>query len=146
MCKSCSSTQIMPKIVLFSGKIYTAGTNFTRPPVVTVATNLNSVVEGLDFVMLMKFSGQITRPQLMDIVTTVFPKYDLLKYIYIFHVFQVWSRRSHQQYFQSVRHRELWQSRASGASPGLLHVYEGFRCILKYFFMPIYFSCVWKVD
>ena len=39
------------------------------------------------FVMLMKFSGQITRPQLMDIVTTVFPKYDLLKYIYILHVF-----------------------------------------------------------
>ena len=32
----------MLKIALFSGKIYTAGTNFTRPPVVTVATNLNS--------------------------------------------------------------------------------------------------------
>ena len=45
------------------------------------------LVEGLDFVMLMKFSGQITRPQLMDIVTTVFPKYDLLKYIRILHVF-----------------------------------------------------------
>ena len=43
MCKSCSSTQIMPEIALFSGKIYTAGTNFTRPPVVTVATNLNSL-------------------------------------------------------------------------------------------------------
>ena len=28
----------MRKIALFSGKIYTAGTNFTRPPVVTVAT------------------------------------------------------------------------------------------------------------
>ena len=27
---------------MFSGEIYTAGTNFTRPPVVTVATNLNS--------------------------------------------------------------------------------------------------------
>ena len=33
----------MREIALFSGKIYTAGTNFTRPPVVTVATNLNSV-------------------------------------------------------------------------------------------------------
>ena len=32
----------MQEIALFSGKIYTAGTNFTRPPVVTVATNLNS--------------------------------------------------------------------------------------------------------
>ena len=32
----------MREIALFSGKIYTAGTNFTRPPVVTVATNLNS--------------------------------------------------------------------------------------------------------
>ena len=28
--------------MLFSGKIYTPETNFTRPPVVTVATNLNS--------------------------------------------------------------------------------------------------------
>ena len=34
----------MREIALFSGKIYTAGTNFTRPPVVTVATNLNSEV------------------------------------------------------------------------------------------------------
>ena len=32
----------MPEIALFSRKIYTAGTNFTRPPVATVATNLNS--------------------------------------------------------------------------------------------------------
>ena len=32
----------MREIALFSGEIYTAGTNFTRPPVVTVATNLNS--------------------------------------------------------------------------------------------------------
>ena len=29
---------------LFSGQIYTAGTNFTRPPVATVVTNLNFVV------------------------------------------------------------------------------------------------------
>ena len=36
--------QIMREIVLFSRKIYTAGTNFTRPPVVTVATNLNSAI------------------------------------------------------------------------------------------------------
>ena len=28
----------------FQGKIYTVGKNFTRPPVVTVATNLNSDV------------------------------------------------------------------------------------------------------
>ena len=33
--------QIMREIVLFYGKIYTAGTNFTRPP---VATNLNSII------------------------------------------------------------------------------------------------------
>ena len=42
MCKSCSSMQIMRDITLISRKIYTVGTNFTRPPVVTVATNLNS--------------------------------------------------------------------------------------------------------
>ena len=29
---------------MFSGKIYTAGTNFARPPVMTVATNLNSAL------------------------------------------------------------------------------------------------------
>ena len=34
----------MREIALFSGKIYTAGTNFTRPPVATVATNLNSAM------------------------------------------------------------------------------------------------------
>ena len=33
----------MQEIALFSGKIYTVGKNFTRLPVVTVATNLNSV-------------------------------------------------------------------------------------------------------
>ena len=31
----------MQEIALFSGKIYTAGRNFTRPP---VATNLNSII------------------------------------------------------------------------------------------------------
>ena len=30
------------KTVLFSGKIYTADKNFTRPPVATVATNFKS--------------------------------------------------------------------------------------------------------
>ena len=35
----------MREIALFSGKIYTAGTNFTRLPLVTVATNLNSDTE-----------------------------------------------------------------------------------------------------
>ena len=33
----------MREIALLSGKIYTAGTNFTRPLVMMVATNLNSV-------------------------------------------------------------------------------------------------------
>ena len=32
----------MQENTLFSGKIYTAGTNFTRTPVATVVTNLNS--------------------------------------------------------------------------------------------------------
>ena len=32
----------MQEIALFSGKIYTAGTNFTRLPVVTVMKNVNS--------------------------------------------------------------------------------------------------------
>ena len=35
----------MREIALLSGKSYTAGTNFTQPPVVTVATNLNSADE-----------------------------------------------------------------------------------------------------
>ena len=42
MCKSRRSMKIMREIALFSGKIYTAGTNITRLLVVTVATNLNS--------------------------------------------------------------------------------------------------------
>ena len=45
MCKSCSSTQTIGEIALFSGKIYTAGTNFTRPLVAAVATNLNSAMQ-----------------------------------------------------------------------------------------------------
>ena len=48
VCKSCSSKQIMQEITLFFGKIYTAGTNITRPPVVTVATNLNSAKDGMN--------------------------------------------------------------------------------------------------
>ena len=40
--KSFMYVQCKQEIALFSWKIYTAGTNFTRPPVVTVATNLNS--------------------------------------------------------------------------------------------------------
>ena len=35
--------QIVQENALFSGKIYTAGNIFTRPPVVTVATNFKSV-------------------------------------------------------------------------------------------------------
>ena len=44
-CKSCSFTQIIGENALFSGKIYTAGTNFTRPLVAAVATNLNSAMQ-----------------------------------------------------------------------------------------------------
>ena len=36
-------TQILQGNALFSGKIYTAGNIFTRPPVATVATNFKSV-------------------------------------------------------------------------------------------------------
>ena len=36
------STQVLHGNGLFSGKLYTAGQNFTRPPVVTVVTNINS--------------------------------------------------------------------------------------------------------
>ena len=46
VCKFCSSMHIMQEITLFLGKIYTAGKNFTRPPVLTVATNLNSANDG----------------------------------------------------------------------------------------------------
>ena len=37
-----TSTLILQEHALFSGKIYTAGKFFTRPPVVTVATNFKS--------------------------------------------------------------------------------------------------------
>ena len=40
----------MEETALFSGKIYTADKNFTRPPVATVATNFKS---GMVMVMLM---------------------------------------------------------------------------------------------
>ena len=39
-CKSCTSMQILQESAFFSGKIYTAGTNFTRLP---VTTNLTSI-------------------------------------------------------------------------------------------------------
>ena len=42
VCKSWSSTQIMQEFALFSVKNYTVGTHFTQPPVVMIATNLNS--------------------------------------------------------------------------------------------------------
>ena len=50
----------MQEIALFSGKFYTAGTNFTRPPVVTVATNLNSEHKGkhmVAFIFLFHFNS-----------------------------------------------------------------------------------------
>ena len=37
-----TSTQIMQNNALYSEKFYIAGTNFTRPPVATVVTFLNS--------------------------------------------------------------------------------------------------------
>ena len=43
MSKLHTSTQILQGNALFSGKIYTAGNIFTRPPVVTVAKNFKSV-------------------------------------------------------------------------------------------------------
>ena len=38
---------------MFSGKIYTAGTNFTRPPVSTVVTNLNSALYWLFYTLFL---------------------------------------------------------------------------------------------
>ena len=47
-------TQILQGNALFTGKIYTAGKFFTRPPVATVATNFKSAMaqEGGDTVFL----------------------------------------------------------------------------------------------
>ena len=42
MSKFHISSQILQGNALFSGKIYTGGKKFTRPPVVTVATNFKS--------------------------------------------------------------------------------------------------------
>ena len=60
--------QIMGEIALFSGKIYTAGTNFTRPPVVTVATNLNSAMT-MAITMTMTMAMAITMT--MTMMTTI---------------------------------------------------------------------------
>ena len=49
--------KIMRDIALFSREIYTAGTNFTQPPVVTVATNLNS---GVHFELAYHTTGRHT--------------------------------------------------------------------------------------
>ena len=43
----------MQEIALFSGKIYTVGKIFTRPPVVTVTTNLNSQMSDLSFLSVL---------------------------------------------------------------------------------------------
>ena len=66
VCKSCSSMQIMQEIALFSGKIYTAGTNFTRPPVVTVATNLNSASQV--FLLARKIAKNTSTMQWLEII------------------------------------------------------------------------------
>ena len=42
------STQILHGNALFSGRIYTSGIFFTRPPVVTVVTNFKSVDKEID--------------------------------------------------------------------------------------------------
>ena len=48
MSKFHISTQILQGNALFSGKIYTAGIIFTRPPVATVATNFKSGLKYID--------------------------------------------------------------------------------------------------
>ena len=59
MCKSYTSTQVMYEIALFSEKNYTDGKNFTRLPVMTVATNLNPWgCLGFSIVLLIIFTCQ----------------------------------------------------------------------------------------
>ena len=41
----CVNLQNMEETAEFSGKIYTADKNFTRPPIAAVATNFNSVAK-----------------------------------------------------------------------------------------------------
>ena len=48
MRKFYTSTQILHGNALFSGRIYTSGNFFTRPPVVTVVTNFKSVDKKID--------------------------------------------------------------------------------------------------
>ena len=47
----------MRDIALISKKIYTTGTHFTRPPVVTVATNLNSAPSPVSSAFTVSFSS-----------------------------------------------------------------------------------------
>ena len=52
----------MQEIALFSRKIYTAGTNFTRPLVVRVATIINS---GMELVLPKKYTKSCMLKQML---------------------------------------------------------------------------------
>ena len=104
VCKSCSSTQIMLEIALFSEKIYTAGTNLTRPPVVKVATNLNSPHSPVSSAFTVSFSSiaSPTHPpwylrsrfNLMDLSRTIgfcFNNMNLWFYLWLhWHLTNIW--------------------------------------------------------
>ena len=86
MCKILTvSVQIMREITLFSEKIYTAGTNFTRPPVMTVATNLNSGYFGrvLHSLFVLDLILEITWPdqKVLDQIKTSFALLPFLSFL-----------------------------------------------------------------
>ena len=67
----CVNLQNMEETALFSGKIYTADKNFTRPPVATVATNFKSE-HGISLLWLSRqFFGKALNSQIHCTVDNV---------------------------------------------------------------------------
>ena len=74
-CRSCTFTKILQESALLS-QIYTDGTNFTRPPVATVVTNLNS---GCNFFLAPHQTFQSISPSLPPSLYIAFCSLDDLR-------------------------------------------------------------------
>ena len=61
------------KKMLFSGKIYTAGTNFKRPPVATVVTNLNSALSSTLLISVLFLHNRSPHFSLITFLLTNYP-------------------------------------------------------------------------
>ena len=82
-------SHIMQENTLFPGKIYTAGTNFTRPPVAPVATNLNSATQVFGLIQHFLFKAEIST------------SFQILVKIYFDFVWQ-WGRNTENNFAKSM--------------------------------------------